>query len=136
MSAAAPLLPELTPENRAFWTGGARGELMIVHCDACDHAIHPPELICPVCLSRQVTPRPALGSGTIHSFTINHQRWLPDLSVPYTLVVVDLDGEPGVRLTAQLVNIGSAAVAIGERVRVGFIQAEDVWIPQFHPLVE
>ena len=132
MSTAAPLLPELTPENHAFWTGGARGELMIVHCDACDHAIHPPELICPVCLSRQVTPRAALGSGTIHSFTINHQAWLPNLPVPYALAVADLDGEPGVRLTAQLLGVDPDSVAIGQKVRISFVQVEDVWIPQFH----
>ena len=128
---SAPLLPELTPENTAFWTSGARGELMIAHCDACDHAIHPPELICPKCLSRRVTPRAARGSGTVHSFTTNHQRWLPDLTVPYTLVVVDLDGQPGVRLTARLDDADAADVAIGQRVQVGFVQAEDVWIPHF-----
>ncbi|WP_174278428.1 Zn-ribbon domain-containing OB-fold protein [Sphingomonas bacterium] len=127
----AVLLPELTPENTAFWTGGAHGALMIVHCDACDYAIHPPELICPKCLSRKVSPRAARGSGTIHSFTVNHQRWLPDLNVPYTLVVVDLDGEPGVRLTARLDDTDPTAVTIGQRVEIGFVQAEDVWIPYF-----
>ena len=126
------ILPELTPENTPFWTGGERGELMIAHCDACDHAIHPPELICPKCLSRSVTPRAAAGTGVIHSYTINHQPWLPNLPVPYALAVVDLDGEPGVRLTAQLLDVDLDRVAIGQKVRVSFVQAEDVWIPQFH----
>lgn len=126
------ILPELTPENTPFWTGGERGELMIAHCDACDHAIHPPELICPICLSRSVTPRAAAGTGVIHSYTINHQPWLPNLPVPYALVVVDLDGESGVRLTAQLLEVAPDSVAIGQKVRVSFVHAEDVWIPQFH----
>jgi uncharacterized OB-fold protein len=132
MNAAIRILPELTPENTPFWTSGERGELMIAHCDACDHAIHPPELICPKCLSRSVTPRAAAGTGVIHSFTINHQAWLPNLPVPYALAVVDLDGEPGVRLTAQLLDVEPDSVAIGQRVRVSFVHVEDVWIPQFH----
>ncbi|MET0376102.1 MAG: OB-fold domain-containing protein [Rhizorhabdus sp.] len=131
MTAPIRILPDLTPENTAFWTGGERGELMIAHCDACDHAIHPPELICPICLSRSVTARPAAGTGTIYSFTINYQPWLPNLPVPYALAVVDLDGEPGVRLTAQLLEVEPDSVAIGQKVRVTFTQAEDVWIPEF-----
>jgi uncharacterized OB-fold protein len=129
------LLPELTPENTPFWTGGARGELMIAHCDACGHAIHPPELICPKCLGRSVTPRPAGGSGTVYTYTVNHQAWLPGLDVPYALLTVDLDGEPGVRLTAQLVGCPTEDAAIGLRVRVTFDQAaEDVWVPQFRKI--
>ncbi|MET0371421.1 MAG: OB-fold domain-containing protein [Sphingobium sp.] len=131
MTAPIRILPELTPENTPFWTGGERGELMITHCDACDHAIHPPELICPQCLSRNVSARPAKGTGTIHSFTINHQPWLPNLPVPYALAVVELDGEPGVRVTAQLLEVEPDSVAIGQKVRVTFTQAEDVWIPEF-----
>ena len=128
------LLPELTPENRAFWTGGADGHLLIAHCDACDAAIHPPEIICPVCLSRDVSPRAAAGTGTIYSFTVNHQPWLPGLDVPYVLLVVDLDGEPGVRITAEAKGIDPDAVAIGQRVQVTFEPVEDVWIPQFRSI--
>ena len=47
-------LPELTPENTAFWTGGAQGELIIAFCGDCDHAIHPPQLVCPKCWSEAV----------------------------------------------------------------------------------
>ena len=36
-----PALPELTPENTAFWTGGERGELRIAFCADCERAIHP-----------------------------------------------------------------------------------------------
>ncbi|MDB5715696.1 MAG: DNA-binding protein [Sphingomonadales bacterium] len=132
MTAPIRILPELTPENTPFWTGGERGELMIVHCDACDHAIHPPEVICPVCLSRSVTPRAASGTGIIHSYTVNHQPWLPNLPVPYILAVVDLDNEPGVRLTAELLDVQPDSVGIGQKVKVAFLPVEDVWIPQFH----
>ncbi|WP_242123947.1 OB-fold domain-containing protein [Sphingobium sp. Sx8-8] len=127
------LLPELTPETTAFWTGGERGELLITHCDACDHAIHPPELICPKCLSRSVTPKPASGKGTILTVTVNHQPWMPGLEVPYALAIVALDDQPHVRITSRIVGIAPDEVAIGMPVEVTFEQVEDVWMPQFRP---
>lgn len=130
------LLPEITPENMPFWNGGAAGQLLITHCDACDAAIHPPEIICPACLSLEITPRPVAGTGSIYSFTVNHQKWRPDLDPLYVIAVVDLDGEHGVRLTAELCDIDPHHVAIGQRVRVRFIQYQDIWIPQFVPLAD
>ena len=127
------MLPELTAENLAFWTGGADNQLMIAHCDRCDAAIHPPQLICPFCLSRAVTPRPALGTGTVYSFTVNHQPWMPGMAVPFVIAVVDLDAEPGVRITAELRDLDPSEVAIGGRVSIGFMPVEDVWIPYFKP---
>lgn len=124
-------LPEITPESGAFWTGGAVGELRIMACKACDHRIHPPQLICPSCLSRDVAPVVATGCGVIHSFTINHQKWLPDLAVPYALVVVDLDDQPGVRITAQLRCERFTDIAIGKSVIVGFEARDDIFMPFF-----
>ncbi len=127
-------LPLLTPENTPFWTGGERGELMILHCDACDAAIHPPQPICPRCLSRETTPRAAAGTATVHSYTVNHQAWAPGMVVPFGLALVDVDGEEGVRLTAEVVTENPQAVAIGDRMEIVFTQAEDVWIPQLRPV--
>ncbi len=124
-------LPELTPENTAFWTGGEVGELRVMACRKCDHRIHPPQLICPKCLSRDVAPVVASGTGTIYSFTINHQPWLPDLQVPYALGVIDLDEQPGVRLTARVDAVDLGKVAIGRAVTVAFEARDDVFVPFF-----
>ena len=73
------------------------------------------------------------GTGSVYTFTVNHQRWLPDLETPYVIAVVDLDEEPEVRLTAVLKDIDPEAVHIGMRVQVGFSPHEDVFIPHFVP---
>lgn len=127
-------LPELTPENTAFWTGGERGELMIAFCDACAHAIHPPQLICPKCLSQQVAARPVAGTGTVYTFTVNHQPWLPGMAVPFAIAVVDVDGAPGVRVTAQVRGGDPESIAIGQRMQVGFEHHEDIWLPVWEAL--
>src|SRR3546814_11658199 len=70
-------LPELTPENTAFWTGGAQGRLMIAFCGACRHAIHPPQLVCPECWNEAIEFQPVSGTRTVHRHTDNHQPWPP-----------------------------------------------------------
>jgi uncharacterized protein len=129
----AGLLPELTPENTPFWTGGATGQLMIGRCGDCDKRIHPPQLVCPACLSENVVATAASGTGTVASFTINHQPWMPGLDVPYALAIVALDDQPGVRLTAQVRAIALDRLQIDMPVRVAFEPREDVHIPYFTP---
>ncbi|MBB3860933.1 hypothetical protein GGQ88_002202 [Novosphingobium hassiacum] len=124
------LLPLLTPENAPFWTGGAQGKLLITCCSDCSAAIHPPALICPTCLSRNVVPRAAGGTGMIYSYTINHQPWLPDMVVPFALAIVDVDGMPGVRITCEVIDAPLDEVKIGSRVSFTFLPVEDVWVPQ------
>jgi hypothetical protein len=126
-------LPELTPENTAFWTGGAEGALMIAFCSDCAQAIHPPQVLCPRCLSANVAPRQVPGTGTVYTFTVNHQAWLPDMPTPFALAVVDVDDAPGVRVTAEVVNADPFAVAIGQRMRIRFLPVDDVWLPQWEP---
>jgi uncharacterized OB-fold protein len=126
-------LPELTAENTAYWTGGERGELMIAYCDDCGKANHPPQLVCPKCLSRRVTPRAVAGTGKVYTFTVNHQAWIPDMAVPYVLAVVDLDDVPGVRVTGRL-DTPPEAVHIGQSVRIAFTPSGDVWLPHWLPL--
>ncbi|MDP3674953.1 MAG: OB-fold domain-containing protein [Novosphingobium sp.] len=126
-------LPELTDENHAFWTGGERGELMIAFCKDCAAAIHPPQLVCPRCLGESVTPRPVTGTGAVYTFTVNHQPWHPDMAVPFALAVVDIDGAPGVRVTAQVIDADPEAVRIGQRMEIAFEQSDDVWLPLWRP---
>lgn len=127
-------LPELTPESRPFWTGGKRGELMIARCDDCDVAIHPPQLVCPTCLSRKVSAYPVAGTGTVYSYTINHQPWLPNMKVPFAIAVVDVDFATGVRVTAPVACDDPASVHIGQRVTIIFEQSGDVWLPLWQQL--
>lgn len=126
-------LPELTPENTSFWTGGAEGKLMIAFCSGCAHAIHPPQLVCPKCWSEAVEARAVSGTGIVYSYTVNHQPWAPGMQVPFALAVVDVDGAPGVRVTAEVVNAGPESVAIGQAMRVRFAQIDDIWFPQWEP---
>jgi uncharacterized protein len=128
------ILPEPTALTAAFWTGGQHGQLRILRCQACQRYIHPPLPICPGCLSRQSHAVSVAGTGTIASFTINHQSWFPGLEVPFAVAIVELDEQPGLRLTTNIIGQPLDEIAIGQRVKVVFEQHDDVWLPMFTPL--
>ena len=60
------------------------------------------------------------GPGRVYSCTVNYQRWLPDLEVPYAIVLVEFDDHPGVRVTGRLRGCPPEAATIGMTVDVGF----------------
>jgi len=129
-------LPDARFETLPFWTGGERGELLIYRCGDCGLWLHPPKPVCRRCLSRSVAPVPVSGRGTVCTYTVNHQPWLPGVPVPYTLAVVELDEDPGLRVTTRITGAAPGEVRIGLPVTVVFEQAEDVWLPLFTPAAE
>lgn len=124
-------LPQLDEFNRAFWTGGGQGKLMIMRCQACSAYIHPPRPVCRKCLSFEVVPEPVSGTGVIDTFTVNHQPWTPGLEVPFVIARVRLDDAPDVILTTNIVGCPVEEVEFGDRVRVVFEQQDDVFVPLF-----
>lgn len=126
-------LPALNQDNTAFWTGGASGQLLISRCQACRRWLHPPVPVCRHCLSTDVAPEPAAGTGTVRTFTINRRPWLPYPPTPYAVAVIDLDDDPELRLLARLTDADIDSVHIGMRVRVTFDNIKDIWIPLFTP---
>lgn len=130
----ARILPELNEQNRHFWCGGEDGHLHMLRCDECQHFVHPPLPICTQCRSRALTVQTLSGSGRVASFTINYQAWFPGLEVPYCVAIIELDEQPGLRLTSNIVNCNLDTIQIGMPVRVHFEQQQDVWLPLFAPL--
>ena len=127
-------LPELTAENTAFWAGGADGKLKIAFCKDCAAAIHPPQLVCPKCWCEEIENKSVPGTGSVYSYTVNHQPWAPDMKVPFAIAVVDVDGAPGVRVTAEVINADLDSITIGQQMRVCFMNVDDVWFPQWEPV--
>lgn len=133
MSVARPL-PRLDADNRAFWTGGAGGELRIMRCGDCSGFIHPPRPVCRHCLSENVAPHVVAGTGIVDTFTVNHQPFMPGMEVPFVIARVALDDAPGVYLTTNIVGCPPEDVDIGDRVKVTFLQQDDVWLPLFEKI--
>lgn len=127
-------LPQLDEFNRAFWTGGGEGRLMIMRCRSCAAYIHPPRPVCRTCLSDDVATEAVSGTGVIDTFTVNHQPWYPGLDVPYVIARIALDDAPGVFLTSNIINSPIEEVEFGDRVQVIFEQQDDIFIPLFEKI--
>lgn len=131
------LLPHLTELTAPFWTGGERGELVFQTCQDDGYRIHPPTPVCPKCYGRNIAPAAVSGRATVAAFTVNHQAWNPLMPPPYVVAIIEIEEQPDVRLTTNLVNVAPEDVHIGMAVRAVFEEHEDnegkVWIPLFEP---
>ncbi len=134
MTKPSRLLPLVTPENEHYWQGGARDELCFLCCQDCSHYVHPPAPLCPECLSRKLAPRAVSGRAVVHTFTVNHQPWIPGFDPPYVVAIVEIEEQPSLRLTTNVKNCAIEDVSIGMPVQVCFEDLGDgVFLPLFEP---
>ena len=140
MTNATPfrILPRLDDRNRFFWTSGADGRLRFLRCQDCGYYVHPPVPICPKCHSKDVAPEAVSGRATVATATVNHQPWMPGLDPPYVVAIVEIDEQPDVRLTTNIVNCAPEDVKAGMTVQVLFErhddEPDDVYLPLFEPV--
>ena len=120
MDATVGIPPAVTEETEPFWTAAAEGRLLVQGCTACGAESFPPRGICRSCRSRETTMVEVTGPGVVYSLTVNHQRWLPDLEVPYAVVLVEFPGHPGVRVVGRLRGCAVEDATIGLTVHIGF----------------
>jgi uncharacterized OB-fold protein len=136
------LLPDLDDDDAAaFWSGTARGELLVQACADCGQRRMPPRPMCPACRSLRKQWMPLSGRGTIWSFVVAHPPLLPvyQALAPYNVITVALDEDPKLRLIGNLVGrldgpineVDPSTIRIGEPVRAVFQQVEDVFLPRW-----
>ncbi len=129
----ARILPGLDGLNRPYWTGGAQGQLLIARCNDCGRYQHPPQPRCPACGGQDMAPVPVSGRGTVKSFTVNRQKWLLSLPVPFVFAVVELNEQDELHVFANIVGCPVETVDFGMPVEVCFLRQDDVFLPMFRP---
>ena len=120
VNATLGIPPAVTEETAPFWAAAAEGRLLVERCRSCGAESFPPRGICRRCHGRSMEATELLGPGRVYSFTVNYQRWLPDLEVPYVIVLVEFPDHPGVRVVGRLRGCDPDAATIGMAVDVGF----------------
>jgi uncharacterized OB-fold protein len=134
----ARILPKLHDYNRAFWTGGADGQLMIAWCTQCALWASPPAADCPDCGGALVA-RPVSGHGTVFTYTVNYQPFNPAVPVPYVIAIVQLAEQNDLRIAANIVDCAPDSVYVGLPVEVRFerhdVDNESVFVPVFAPRI-
>jgi uncharacterized OB-fold protein len=120
-------------DTAGFFEAAAEGRLVYRACNDCDHALHPPTAHCPHCGGWNTAWRDAKGAGKLHTWTTVAHQIHPDFPAPYTLVVVELDEAPEVRLVGHLK--GEPALEAGMPMEVWFesLGEGQPSLPQWRP---
>jgi uncharacterized OB-fold protein len=135
-TATHPPLPVVTPLTQFFWDGGRERRLMILRCTRCGHHVHLPRPICNRCRSTDLAPAEMAGTGSLYAYTVTVQAFHPFYidKLPYVAAVVELDEEPGLRLTTQIIDCPEADLRTGMRVEIAWTAvAPDLTLPYFRP---
>lgn len=128
---APRILPELDDANRAFWTGGADGQLLIMREAASGRWVHPAS-VDDVAAGR-VRPEPVSGRGRVLTFTVNAQQYHPEVPPPYVVALVTLDEQDDLRLPTNIVGCEPEQVHVGMPVEVTFEAHGEHHVPLFRP---
>jgi uncharacterized OB-fold protein len=129
----AVVVPRVDDRDSAgYWAAAARGELVVRVCVPEGHVLHLPKAYCHRCDTFDVAWRPVSGRGTVHTWTTVEHQVDPAFPVPYTIVLVELDDEPGVRFVTDLA--GRPDLTVGMPMVVRFDdEGRGVTVPRWEP---
>lgn len=109
-----PPIPVPDVESQGFWDALADDRLDLCRCTECRTWMQPPLEHCRRC-GAETAFEPASGNGTVYSFIVVRHPAVPGHVPPYVVAMVELDEQPGLRLTGIL-DLDPDAVEIGMAV--------------------
>jgi uncharacterized protein len=129
-------LPVPDEASAPYWSAAAEHVLTVARCGACGQFCMPPDVVCPHCRSTepQFEFTPVSGHGTVRSWTVVRQAFLPGFEedLPFVLVDVELVEQKELRLIGRLLDGPEAELQVGAAVTVGFEDlAPGVAVPAF-----
>lgn len=125
-------IPVIDADSKQFWEGCNKEQLLIQHCGDCHQYIYYPRIVCPNCMSSNISWHESSGRGKVYSYTI--VRFGPpgfNDDVPFVSALVEL--EEGVRMITNIVNCDVEDVTCDMPVEVTFEQRDTVKLPVFKP---
>ncbi|MGP4094826.1 Zn-ribbon domain-containing OB-fold protein [Nonomuraea sp. KM90] len=125
--------PEPDRDSRPWWERVARREFAVQECGTCGRLRFPPRAFCPACRTEVWRWRAAAPEGTVESWIVSHQPFVPGARDPYLVVMVRLAAVPGCLVYGNW--RGERDPVYGERVRVSYTEVRDGltlvdWMPE------
>jgi uncharacterized OB-fold protein len=90
--------------------------------------------MCNRCQSTELAPQQVSGQATLYAWCVVMQAFHPYFvdRIPYTLAVVELVEEPGLRMTTNILDCPEEDLQVGMPVQVAFTEvAPGVVLPMF-----
>jgi uncharacterized protein len=135
-SAAAPGAlrprPNVTLDTAFYFEAARERRLLIQRCTGCGRLRHPPTPACAHCGALGWDTVQSQGRGTLFSYTVIDAPVVPPFKPGHVVGLVEL--QEGVRVVAELVEVGRDEVAIGMPLEVAFLQCDPgLVLPVFRP---
>jgi uncharacterized protein len=133
MDTAPRLIPcDTDRDTGGFFDAARRHELVVRVCDSCSSVLHLPVAYCHHCSSWEGSWKQVSGQGRLYSSTIVDHQVHPSFPTPYTIVLVELQDAPEVRMVGHM--DGAHDLAVDQRMEVWWEDLpEGVVIPQWRP---
>ncbi len=127
-------LPAPDELTRFYWDAASEHRFVLQRCTSCSTLQYPPEVCCLRCQGDDLEHTESTGQGVIYSYTVVdrplHAGFVD--RVPYVVVLVELDDQPGLRILANLLGTAPGApLSCGMRVEVTFEDIGAITLPQF-----
>jgi uncharacterized OB-fold protein len=129
-------MPAANADTEGWWEAAAEHRLVVRTCDECGTRRHPPGPVCPNCRSRLAHWAELRGTGSVYTYTVVRQAFVPSLAdrLPYVVVAVELDDAPGIRLVSNLVEADPSELEVGMPVEVVWEDmGPELALPRFRP---
>jgi uncharacterized protein len=92
-----------------FWVAAADGRLSLPRCDACGRLVWYPADACRRCGGEDQTWVDLSGRGTLFSWVVVHQQFLPQYEPPYVTALIAVDEDPAARLATRVLDVDPLA---------------------------
>jgi hypothetical protein len=128
---------QISHDNKHMFRGWLEKRLLINRCRDCKHFHHPPKPICPLCWSWNVEPTPVSGRGVVHlAMFLRQGAPAPGVDYaksPHPVTTIELEEEPGLRITSTVVDTPLEEIRIGLPVELTWIDRYGAPFPAFRP---
>ena len=129
-------MPAVSAETAPWWEAAAVHRLVVQRCTECGTTRHPPGPVCPACRSMEAEWHELPGTGTVYTYTVVRQAFIPALAdkIPYAVIAVALDDAGGARMVSNLVDADPTEAAVGMAVEVVWEDmGPELSVPRFRP---
>ena len=127
-------LPQPNADDRFFWEGCKRHQLLFQKCRDCGHVRWPAAIFCPQCHSDETEVITSAGKGILYTYAVYHRAYHPGFAddIPYVTAVVALDEGP--HLLSNLVGYTPDALKCDMPLLVVWEDiTPDFALPKFRP---
>ena len=114
-----------------FWEAIKRRELVFQRCCQCREWLHPPRPMCHKCKSDDLEWVKSSGKGRIYSWVVFRREVNPLYTIPFEVVLVEMENEKGVRLVSNMVDCQPEEIDFDMPVELDFL---DVTADQPNPV--